>query len=221
MASPYSYPSPSEPSLLYPSSPSASSHSSTDSSLYSSNALPAYGPPTPTDPCAYPPPYSPVDDTSDFSHKPRPHDPTPRVNIAHPYARLYAKKEQVKRRKIWNHALEKSLFSPYEISTVGAPQRRKIYIASLEAHVDKLHSQLLEIGFWPVAFEELEPHRGLNSKTAKSMVSGLQHDASLAKLKLLELERANKGLKHALQEVALPETFFAPPPTTHYNYFPS
>jgi hypothetical protein len=29
-------------------------------------------------------------------------------------------------------------------STVGAPNRRTIYIASLEAHVDRLHSQLLE-----------------------------------------------------------------------------
>ena len=29
-------------------------------------------------------------------------------------------------------------------STVSAPNRRIIYIASLEAHVDRLHSQLLE-----------------------------------------------------------------------------
>lgn len=96
-------------------------------------------------------------------------------------------------------------------------------MSSLEAHIDRLHTQLLtyvtmilsvqaptltltpSIGFWPVAFEELEPFRGLNSKTAKvssfqffssslnvhqSMVAGLQHDASIAKLKLLELERA-------------------------------
>jgi hypothetical protein len=43
------------------------------------------------------------------------HAKSPRVNIAHPYARLYAKKEGTKRRKIWNHALEKSLFSPHEL----------------------------------------------------------------------------------------------------------
>jgi len=122
----------------------------------------------------------------------------PRIKIAHPYARLFAKKEEVKRRKIWNHALEKSLFSPYELSTLGAPHRRTIYISSLEAHIDRLHAQLLTIGFWPVAFEELEPFRGLNSKTAKSMVAGLQHDASIAKLKLLELERANDSLQSAV-----------------------
>ncbi|KAK0465123.1 uncharacterized protein EV420DRAFT_940382 [Desarmillaria tabescens] len=129
--------------------------------------------------------------------------------IVHPYARLYAKKEEGKRRKIWNHALEKSLFNAYELSTLGAPHRRTIYMASLEAHIDRLHAQLLSLGFWPVSFDELEPFKGLNSKTAKvrsfyltmqhqvtlspdfqSMVSGLQYDASIAKLKLLELERA-------------------------------
>lgn len=83
------------------------------------------------------------------------------VQISHPYARLFAKKDEVKRRKIWNHVLEKSIFNPFELrvqflyfqlvilksyhrSTLGAPTRRTIYIASLEAHVDQLHSQLLE-----------------------------------------------------------------------------
>ena len=38
------------------------------------------------------------------------------VDIAHPYARLFAaKKDGTKRRKIWNHALEKSVFSPQEM----------------------------------------------------------------------------------------------------------
>ena len=41
-----------------------------------------------------------------------------RVNIAHPYARLFAKKDEVKRRKIWNHVLEKAIFSSYELSVV-------------------------------------------------------------------------------------------------------
>ena len=38
-----------------------------------------------------------------------------RINIAHPYARLFAKKDEVKRRKIWNHVLEKAIFSSYEL----------------------------------------------------------------------------------------------------------
>jgi hypothetical protein len=37
------------------------------------------------------------------------------IQIAHPYARLLAKKDEVKRRKIWNHALEKFIFSAYEL----------------------------------------------------------------------------------------------------------
>ncbi|KAF9481361.1 hypothetical protein BDN70DRAFT_930869 [Pholiota conissans] len=122
------------------------------------------------------------------------------TTIAHPYARLFAKKDEVKRRKIWNHALEKSIFDPHELSSMGAPQRRTIYISSLEAHIDRLHAQLLEVGFWPVAFETLAPFKGLNSKTAKSMVAGLQHDASVSKLKLLELERANNDLEKICSE---------------------
>ncbi|KAG6902907.1 hypothetical protein C0995_010077 [Termitomyces sp. Mi166 len=180
MASPLSY---SHLDLHYPSSPTDSSISSTD---LSSNPCPAYDP----EPYPEPPPYS--------ADRPRPRAST-RLAIAHPYARLYAKKEEVKRRKIWNHALEKSLFTPYEISTIGAPQRRTIYIASLEAHIDKLHAQLLEIGYWPVPMEELKPYHGLNSKTAKSIVSGLQHDASVTRLKMLELERANKSLSDSLR----------------------
>lgn len=121
-----------------------------------------------------------------------------RITIAHPYARLYAKKDNTKRRKIWNHVLEKQLFSPQELSTMGAPHRRTIYIASLEAHIDRLHSQLLSIGLYPIPFNRLEPYRGLNSKTAKSMVAGLQHDATQSKLKLLELERSNTNLRKFL-----------------------
>jgi len=96
---------------------------------------------------------------------------------------------------------------------MGAPHRRTIYIATLEAHIDCLHAQLLAIGLYPVPFERLEPFKGLNCKTAKvshffilfffgkqnlcdtlqSMVAGLQHDASHIKMKLLELERAVSG----------------------------
>ncbi|OCH95787.1 hypothetical protein OBBRIDRAFT_702585, partial [Obba rivulosa] len=108
----------------------------------------------------------------------------------HPYARLYTKRDGTKRRKMWNHALEKALFTPQEISTMGAPHRRTIYTASLEAHVDRLHQQLLEYALFPVPFEKLEPFRGLNSKTAKSMVAGLWRDAAEMKIKLLELERS-------------------------------
>ncbi|TCD60676.1 hypothetical protein EIP91_009710 [Steccherinum ochraceum] len=118
-----------------------------------------------------------------------------RVTVSHPYARLHAMNSQegggmAKRRRMWNHALEKSVFTPHELSTIGAPHRRVIYTASMESHVDALHTQLLEYALFPVPFEKLEPYRGLNSKTAKSMVSGLQKDINDMKLKHLELQRA-------------------------------
>ncbi|KAG2149936.1 hypothetical protein BD769DRAFT_1770809 [Suillus cothurnatus] len=139
------------------------------------------------------------DSTSSVEHPSRDNSHrASRFTIAHPYARLYAKKDGSKRRKIWNHVLEKQLFSPQELSTMGAPHRRTIYIASLEAHIDRLHNQLLGIGLYPIPFQRLEPYRGLNSKTAKSMVAGLQHDATHTKLKLLELERSNNNLHKLL-----------------------
>ncbi|KAH9944082.1 uncharacterized protein BXZ73DRAFT_6293, partial [Epithele typhae] len=110
-----------------------------------------------------------------------------------PYARLHLKKQGTgKRRKMWNHALEKSLFSPQEISSMGAPHRRTIYAASLEAHIDRLHEQLNQCGdsFQAASGAELRPYHGLNAKTAKSMVSGLHHDWQDIKMMLLELDRA-------------------------------
>ncbi|KAI0800913.1 hypothetical protein C8Q74DRAFT_1192301 [Fomes fomentarius] len=122
--------------------------------------------------------------------------------ITHPYARIYNKKHVAgKRRKMWNHTLEKLVFTPQEISTMGAPHRRTIYTASLEAHIDRLHDQLLSCSLAPVPFEKLEPYRGLNAKTAKSMVSGLHHDAVELKLKILEIERAVSCLLSAAQKV--------------------
>lgn len=64
----------------------------------------------PDDGISFPPPTSvqlPARDSSRSSS---------RITIAHPYARLYAKKDGSKRRKIWNHVLEKQLFSPQELS---------------------------------------------------------------------------------------------------------
>ena len=52
-------------------------------------------------------------------------------------------------------------------STMGAPHRRTIYTASLEAHVDRLHDQLASYAWAPVPPQKLEQYRGLNAKTAK------------------------------------------------------
>ncbi|KAF8168031.1 hypothetical protein B0H34DRAFT_792687 [Crassisporium funariophilum] len=207
------YPSYSQTGLDYSQIPSQSSsnfHYTSSSSPFDFNLQtqppfpqqdPSYSHPPPA---SYPYPNNYVEDQAPRPLKPRvtKNVAHPRqIQIAHPYARLFAKKDEVKRRKIWNHALEKSLFDAYELSTLGAPNRRTIYIASLEAHVDRLHSQLLELGFFPIPFSELEPFKGLNSKTAKSMVAGLQHDASVSKLKLLELERANRDLTKVLSNL--------------------
>jgi len=45
--------------------------------------------------------------------------PDSRITIPHPYARLHAKKDSSKHRKIWNHVLEKQLFSPQELSVLS------------------------------------------------------------------------------------------------------
>ncbi|KAI0756647.1 hypothetical protein C8Q80DRAFT_1129769 [Daedaleopsis nitida] len=125
--------------------------------------------------------------------------------ITHPYERYYRKKHVAgKRRKMWNHTLEKLVFTPQEITSMGAPHRRTIYTASLEAHIDRLHDQLLGYSLAPVPDEALEPYRGLNAKTAKSMVSGLHHDACDLKLKILEIDRAIKGLQDRLNTPSKP-----------------
>lgn len=61
-------------------------------------------------------------------------------------------------------------------ATMGAPHRRTIYQASLEAHIDQLHNQLLSFELYPVPFEKLTKFSGLNVKTAKVKLSrhGLQ-----------------------------------------------
>jgi hypothetical protein len=42
-------------------------------------------------------------------------DSSGKLSIVHPYARLFAKEDDTKRRRIWNHALEKNIFTPYEL----------------------------------------------------------------------------------------------------------
>ncbi|EJD03868.1 uncharacterized protein FOMMEDRAFT_106123 [Fomitiporia mediterranea MF3/22] len=93
-------------------------------------------------------------------------------------------------RRMWTHSLEKYIFTPHEIATLGTPHRRTIYSASLEAHIDRLHSQLLGIDLFPVDVKDLEVYRGLNCKIAKGMVAGLQHDFVRVRTQLLEIERA-------------------------------
>ncbi|KAJ7487672.1 hypothetical protein B0H11DRAFT_2230405 [Mycena galericulata] len=75
--------------------------------------------------------------------------------------------------------------------------RRPIYIASLEAHIDRLHMQLMGLGadFFPVPLKDLNALKGLNTKTCKGMVSGLQHDIWQAHERLLELQRTNEELE--------------------------
>lgn len=63
---------------------------------------------------------------------------------------------------------------------MGAPHRRTIYTASLEAHIDRLHAQLLAIGLYPIPFSDLEPYRGLNIKTAKVSGTGKKSQISLS-----------------------------------------
>jgi hypothetical protein len=69
----------------------------------------------------YQPSYRFPEDTSPIISAENTHMPTLKKStihqgVAHPYARIYAKKDSAKRhRKIWNHALEKSLFNSHEL----------------------------------------------------------------------------------------------------------
>lgn len=47
-----------------------------------------------------------------------------------------------------------------------AQDRRKIYVSSLESHVDDMHAQLLSASLYPTQFERLDALSGLHSKTA-------------------------------------------------------
>jgi len=93
-------------------SPTTSDFSEGSGSLAPSPSVESFGPPAPS---LFPPP----DVQSHFSGVSNPcssRSPS-QIVIAHPYARLYAKKNATgaKRRKIWNHALEKSVFNAHEM----------------------------------------------------------------------------------------------------------
>ncbi|KAF8335630.1 hypothetical protein F5887DRAFT_891784 [Amanita rubescens] len=101
-----------------------------------------------------------------------------------------AYKNGIKRRKSWNHILEDYIFTPSELLTLSKPQRRSIYISSLEAHIDRLIAQLLGTGFWPGGFDDLE-YKWVNAQIAKKGVAAtLHHKATASKQKLVELKRA-------------------------------
>ena len=90
-----------------------------------------------------------------------------------------------------------------------AQDRRKVYVSSLEAHVDALHAQLLERKLYPISFERLEKIHGVRSKTVvvsyspsskpeqgsdigfalQSMIGGIGHDVQKIKIRLEELQR--------------------------------
>jgi hypothetical protein len=131
--------------------------------------------------------------------------------MPHPYARFYAYREweaAAKPRRIWSHALESAIFTREELFVllaassreswanaahslmVRAGQRRKVYIASLEAHIDALHAQLIEYGLYPVPFADLAPYKGMSSKIVKGVLVGLQTDAQFIRSKQTEIERA-------------------------------
>lgn len=93
-------------------SPSPTTSDFSEGSVSLAPSLESFGPPAPS---LLPPP----DLQSHFSgiSPPSSSRSSSQIVIAHPYARLYAKKNATgaKRRKIWNHALEKSVFTAHEM----------------------------------------------------------------------------------------------------------
>ena len=55
--------------------------------------------------------------------------------------------------------------------TMSARSHQSIHVADLEMRVDKLHALLLTFDIHPIPFEELEPRRGINSKTVKVVLT--------------------------------------------------
>ena len=99
----------------------------------------------------------------------------------------------------------------FRSASLGAPHRRTIYLASIEAHIDSLHSHLLERGFYPVKLDALQPYKGLNCKTAKGMVAGLQHDIVCARKYLQDTHKAVRLLRSFTRpRLTRVSSFFAP-----------
>ncbi|KAI0723572.1 hypothetical protein C8Q76DRAFT_855800 [Earliella scabrosa] len=114
-----------------------------------------------------------------------------RAALVHPYHRINKKKaDSTRHRRIWSHPLEKLIFAPDELLDMRTPYRRTIYTATLEAHIDELHDQLLRRELFPVTAEQLHAYSGLNSTTTKTMLSGLQYDAVQLRVEIIELQRA-------------------------------
>ncbi|KAI0722466.1 hypothetical protein C8Q76DRAFT_615938 [Earliella scabrosa] len=109
-----------------------------------------------------------------------------------PYQRLQTRRaEAAQRRNLWNHRLERRIFSAEEIARISAPHRRATYMTALEAHIDNLHFQLQEtLSMYPASEDALQTYHGMSSRLARSMIAGLQHDISKTRLEILELERA-------------------------------
>ncbi|KAF9020478.1 hypothetical protein BDZ89DRAFT_958300 [Hymenopellis radicata] len=103
--------------------------------------------------------------------------------------------ETRKRRKTWTHEFEEAIFMPEEIAQQTAPQRRKVYLSSLEAHIDALHVQLLSLGFYPIVYADLERYKELNLKTAKSMIATLDHRAISMKRKIEHFEAEVRNIE--------------------------
>jgi hypothetical protein len=103
---------PFESALLQQTSPSPTTSDVSEGSVSVAPSTPveSFGPPAPS---LLPSP----DVQSHFSGVRTSSRSPSEIVIAHPYARLYAKKNATgaKRRKIWNHALEKSVFSAHEM----------------------------------------------------------------------------------------------------------
>jgi hypothetical protein len=98
--------------LAQQTSPSPTTSDFSEGSVSLAPPVETFGPPAPS---LLPPPNV----QSHFSgiSAPYPSRSPSEIVIAHPYARLYAKKNATgtKRRKIWNHALEKSVFNAHEM----------------------------------------------------------------------------------------------------------
>ncbi|KAJ7070968.1 hypothetical protein C8F01DRAFT_1244643 [Mycena amicta] len=99
-------------------------------------------------------------------------------------------KKPRKPRKQWNHAFETKVFSEQELNNMNATDRRPIYVASMQEHIDLLHSQLQRFAgiHWPVP--QLDDAR-FQARAGIREIATLQTAIHASRLKLRELRESN------------------------------
>ena len=119
-------------------------------------------------------PYSALSQSSKDSSPAERRQSLPR-SLAHPYERTYVS-EQSQRRIPWNPAFGEMIGGFDDVRKMPARQRRAIYQAALESHIDQIHEQCLSLGLSLTRPDALKQYQGMDATWMKvSMFGFAQH----------------------------------------------